>query len=68
MKMAWPCPAFIAVKHIAHVFFDEDLLKDRGNLRPEEEGTGVVGLGTVTGESETASFDLLDSSSSVLGT
>ena len=20
MKIAWPCPAFIAVKHIAHVF------------------------------------------------
>lgn len=47
--------------------FDEDLLKERGNRRPEEEGTGVVGLGTVTGESETASSDVLDSSS-VLGT
>lgn len=51
--------------------FDEDMLMDLGNRRPEEDGVGVVGLGTVTGESETASLDLLEreeDSSSVLGT
>lgn len=71
MKIAWPCPAFIVVKHIAHVFFEEDMLMDLGNRRPEDDGVGVVGLGTVTGESETASLDLLEreeDSSSVLGT
>lgn len=44
---------------------------ERGNRRPEEEGVGVVGLRTITGESETVSSDLLEGeeeSSSVLGT
>lgn len=50
---------------------DEDLLKERDNRSPEEEGVGVVGLWIITGESETASSDLLEGeeeSSSVLGT
>lgn len=64
MKMAWPCPVFMVVKHIAHVLL-EDLVPVLGNRRPEEDGVGVVGrqseprpVGEIIEEDETASENL----------
>lgn len=43
MKRACPCPGFIVVKHIAHVFL-KDLLPDLERRSPAEVGVGVVGI------------------------
>lgn len=44
MKMAWPCPGFMLVRHIAQVILD-DLEAFLGKRRPEEEGVGVIEIG-----------------------
>lgn len=61
MKIAWPCPVFMVVKHIAQVLL-EDLVPVLGNRRPEDDGVGVVGrqsepapIGESREEDETAS-------------
>lgn len=41
IKMAWPCPVFMAVRHIAQVLLLL-LSGDVGKRRPEEDGVGVV--------------------------
>lgn len=77
MKMAWPWPAFMVVKHIAQVLLG-DLTPLLGNKRPDDEGVGVLGVrgrqseflagtGDRDGGSKTA-VDGDESSSSVLGT